>query len=89
MQVGPRFADAGSFEHDYGMKWKNLMSEFTSKEKILKEELAKEIGKLHQQMEIAKYDYETEMLRQRKSTYSTIKKLKCHWPTIFLFQYFP
>lgn len=65
-QLGPRIADEGSFEHEYGTKWKNLVSEFQEKEEALKDEMQKELEKLQAQMEIARYDYETEMLRERK-----------------------
>jgi proline- and glutamine-rich splicing factor len=65
--MGPRIANEGSFEHEYGSKWKTLVLEFRQKEKALKEELTREVEKLQTQMEMARYDYETEMLRQRKS----------------------
>ncbi|CAL8109929.1 unnamed protein product [Orchesella dallaii] len=64
-EVGPRVADDGTFEHEYGTKWKNLVKEFKEKEEALKEEMAKDLEKLQAQMEIARYDYETEMLREQ------------------------
>lgn len=42
------------------------MSEYKEKEEALKEEMQKDLEKLQAQMEIARYDYETEMLRERK-----------------------
>jgi len=66
--MGLRLANEGSFEHEYGTKWKALVMEHKQKELELKEEMAREVEKLQAQMEIARYDYETEMLRQRKTT---------------------
>lgn len=64
--MGPRIAEEGSFEQEYGTKWKALVQEFQEKEKALKVEMVGAIEKLQTQMEMARYDYETEMLRQRK-----------------------
>ena len=65
VQLGPRIAEEGSFEAEYGEKWKILVREFKEKELALKDELNKELEKLQAQMELTRYDYETEMLRQQ------------------------
>lgn len=65
-ELGPRVAEPGTFESEFGEKWKTLTAEFKAKELELKEEMQKEFDKLQAQMELARYDYETDMLRQRK-----------------------
>lgn len=62
--VGPRFADQNSFEHEYGSRWKQLHDLFKSKQDALKRELKMEEEKLEAQMEYARYEQETELLRQ-------------------------
>ncbi|XP_055689424.1 hrp65 protein isoform X3 [Lutzomyia longipalpis] len=64
-QVGPRFAEPGSFEHEYGTRWKQLYEMFKQKQDGLKRELAIEEDKLEAQMEYARYEHETEMLREQ------------------------
>ena len=62
--VGPRFAEVGSFEHEYGTRWKQLHELFKTKQEALKRELKMEEEKLEAQMEYARYEHETELLRQ-------------------------
>ncbi|XP_033243600.1 protein no-on-transient A isoform X1 [Drosophila miranda] len=62
--VGPRFADLNSFEHEYGSRWKQLHDLYKSKQDALKRELKMEEDKLEAQMEYARYEQETELLRQ-------------------------
>ncbi|KAJ2949836.1 hypothetical protein O0L34_g11150 [Tuta absoluta] len=64
-EVGPRFSEAGSFEHEYGTRWKQLHELHKQKEDALKKELAAEEEKLEAQMEYAKYEHETELLREQ------------------------
>ncbi|CAL4207004.1 unnamed protein product, partial [Meganyctiphanes norvegica] len=64
-QEGPRFANSGSFEFEYGMKWKSLYELFDKKKEALEKELQDEKLKLEEQMEFAKYEHETEMLRDQ------------------------
>lgn len=52
--MGPRFSEAGSFEHEYGTRWKQLHELHRQKEEALKKELAAEEEKLEAQMEYAK-----------------------------------
>ena len=68
-EVGPRFAQIGSFEHEYGTRWKQLHELYKQKEEALKREMAMEEEKLEAQMEFARYEHETEMLRERKCYY--------------------
>ncbi|CAH2216832.1 jg14821, partial [Pararge aegeria aegeria] len=64
-EVGPRFSEPGSFEHEYGTRWKQLHELHRQKEDALKKELAAEEEKLEAQMEYAKYEHETELLREQ------------------------
>lgn len=69
-EMGPRFANTGSFEHEYGTRWKQLHELYKQKEQSLKQELQMEQDKLEAQMQFAKFENETEMLRERKLNYS-------------------
>ncbi|CAG9785512.1 unnamed protein product [Diatraea saccharalis] len=64
-EIGPRFSESGSFEHEYGTRWKQLHELHRQKEEALKKELAAEEEKLEAQMEYAKYEHETELLREQ------------------------
>ena len=56
----------GSFEYEYGTRWKQLFELRKQKEEALAREMKMEEEKLEAQMEYAKYEHETEMLRERK-----------------------
>lgn len=64
-ELGPRFSELNSFEHEYGTRWKQLHELHRQKEEALKKELAAEEEKLEAQMEYAKYEHETELLREQ------------------------
>merc|ERR1719400_2184907 len=64
-EVGPRFAAEGSFEYEYGMKWKQLYEMKKQKLEALEREMKLEEDKLIAQMEYARYEHETETLRQQ------------------------
>lgn len=63
---GPRFAPLDSFEHEYGIKWKQLWHEFNMKNSSLERELKREEQKLEIQLDFLRNERETEMLRQGK-----------------------
>lgn len=63
--IGPRFATVGSFEFEYGTRWKQLYELFKQKEEALQKELRLEEEKLDAQMEFARYENETEILREQ------------------------
>jgi len=63
--VGPRFAVTDSIEHEYGMRWKNLYELHNQKMDSLKKELLIEQDKLVAQMELARFEHETAMLREQ------------------------
>lgn len=87
--VGPRFAQLGSFEHEYGTRWKQLHELYKQKEEALKREMAMEEEKLEAQMEFARYEHETELLRERKylipNNYSYLSLLYSPSPRLFGF----
>lgn len=62
--VGPRFAAPDSFEHEYGIRWKQLFERHAQKQDDLKKELELDQQKLMAQMEYARYEHETAMLRE-------------------------
>ena len=64
-QTGPRFPDPGSFEFEYGSKWKALYEMKKQKLQALDREMQLEEDKLVAQMEFAKYEHETEHLRAK------------------------
>jgi len=64
-EVGPRFAEPSSFEYEYGEKWKQLYDMKKQKLEALDREMKLEEDKLIAQMEYARYEHETESLRQQ------------------------
>lgn len=62
--LGPRFAENGSFEHEFGTRWKQLHDLYKTKQDALKRELSLEEEKLAAQMDFARYEHDTERLRQ-------------------------
>ncbi|KAH8271041.1 hypothetical protein KR018_001641, partial [Drosophila ironensis] len=62
--LGPRFAELNSFEHNYGLQWKELDDLFKAKQEDLQRELKMEEYKLEAYMERARFEQETELLRQ-------------------------
>lgn len=64
-QNGPRFAEMGAFEHEFGTKWKQLYDLYKQKHDALKREMQIEEEKLEAQMEYARFEHETESLRDQ------------------------
>jgi len=64
-EVGPRFAKQGSFEYEFGKRWKQMHELFKQKEESLRRELKHEEEKLEAQLQYAKYEHETELLREQ------------------------
>lgn len=64
-QLGPRIAYESSFEHEYALRWKQLFDLYKQKQETLKQEMMIEADKLEAQMEYARFEHETEVLRQR------------------------
>jgi proline- and glutamine-rich splicing factor len=61
---GPRLAELNSFEHEYGLRWKQMLDLHAQKQEALKKELQMEMQKLEAQMVYARYEHETELLRE-------------------------
>lgn len=64
-EVGPRFASPGSFEHEYGMRWKALYNLYNEKQEAFKKEFDLQKENLEAQMEYVRYEHETELLRDQ------------------------
>lgn len=64
-QQGPRFADVGSFEHEYGQRWKHMHEMYKEKVEALKRDMVMEEEKLEAQMEFARHEHEIEQLREQ------------------------
>lgn len=78
--AGPRFAEIDSFEHEYGTRWKQLYELYKTKQEALKRELRMEEEKLEAQMEYARYEHETELLRQElRKRESDNERKKLEW----------
>lgn len=64
-EVGPRMAAPGSFEYEYGTRWKQLHELYKQKEEAMLREMKLDEEKLEAQMEYARYEQETELLREQ------------------------
>lgn len=64
-ETGPRFAKAGSFEYEFGTRWKQIHELYKQKEETLEREMKLEEEKLEAQLKYAKYEHETELLREQ------------------------
>jgi len=62
---GPRFGDPGSFEMEYGNRWKQLYELERQRREQLEQEIKLEMDKLRDQMEFTRREHDTEMLRQQ------------------------
>ncbi|KAF0308772.1 Protein no-on-transient A [Amphibalanus amphitrite] len=63
--VGPRFGHEGSFEAEYGARWKQLYEMEKQRREQLDQEIKLEMEKLRDQMEFARRQHETEILREQ------------------------
>merc|ERR1719509_385238 len=61
----------GSFEYEYGMKWKQLYEMKKQKLEALEREMKLEEDKLIAQMEYARYEHETETLKRESQREQT------------------
>ena len=64
-QLGPRFAQPGSFESVYGNKWKQIYEIYDKKKEMLEKELLLEEKKLLEQIDLEQFEYETQLLRDQ------------------------
>lgn len=63
-EMPPRFAQPGSFEYEWGMRWKQLEEQ----EKLQREQMERSIvenrAKLEDEMEISKQEHQAMLMRQ-------------------------
>ena len=60
----PRFAQMGSFEFEFGQKWKKLYQMQKEQEEMLKRNFEEEVAKLEMDQETAQLEQHAIMLRQ-------------------------
>jgi len=60
----PRFASPGSFEHDFGQKWKELYRMEEEQKKQLERQMEEACMKLEMEMESAAHEHQAMLLRQ-------------------------
>lgn len=60
----PRFAQPGSFEYEFGLKWKTLYQMLQEQQELLKKNFEDEVGKMELDMEAALMEQHTALLRQ-------------------------
>lgn len=63
--VGPRFSVPGTFEHEFGQRWKQLYELEKQRRDQLRTEMRLEAEKLQDQLEFSRREHETEMLREQ------------------------
>uniref|UniRef100_A0A914XMI8 RRM domain-containing protein n=1 Tax=Plectus sambesii TaxID=2011161 RepID=A0A914XMI8_9BILA len=63
-EMGPRFANPGSFELMFGQRWKELFEMEKVKREQLEAELKESRERLENDMELAYQDYQTQLLRE-------------------------
>ena len=60
----PRFAQPGSFEYEFGLKWKTLYQMLQEQQELLKKNFEDEVSKMEMDMEAALMEQHTALLRQ-------------------------
>lgn len=64
-EIGPRFAEPGTFEFEFSSRWKKLLELEKQKREFLERELEDERRKLEEEMEYYRYEHETRLLREQ------------------------
>lgn len=64
-EVGPRFAERGTFEFEFGMRWKQLFELERQKRERLEAEIREDRRALEDQMECARVEHQTNILREQ------------------------
>ena len=64
-ELGPRFAEPGSFEHEYGMRWKQLYELEKQKRESLEQEIHDARKLLQEQQQYSRMEHDTNMLRDQ------------------------
>jgi len=63
-EQSPRFAQPGSFEYEFGLKWKTLYQMLQEQQELLKKNFEDEVSKMEMDMEAAVMEQHTALLRQ-------------------------
>ncbi|RWS16402.1 splicing factor: proline- and glutamine-rich-like protein [Dinothrombium tinctorium] len=64
-EIGPRFAEPGTFEHEFAMRWKQLFELEKQKRERLEIEIQEARNMLQEQMEYARVEHQTKVLREQ------------------------
>jgi len=72
-----RFAQPGSFEYEFGLKWKTLYQMLQEQQDLLKKNFEDEVSKMEMDMEAALMEQHTAMLRQGLFYFSSMSQ-RCH-----------
>ncbi|XP_053214759.1 paraspeckle component 1-like isoform X1 [Panonychus citri] len=64
-EVGPRFAQPGTFEYEFAMRWKHLFDIEKQKRERLEAEIREDRQLLQEQMEYSRVEHQTNMLREQ------------------------
>uniref|UniRef100_L7M9V8 Putative proline and glutamine-rich splicing factor sfpq n=1 Tax=Rhipicephalus pulchellus TaxID=72859 RepID=L7M9V8_RHIPC len=64
-EIGPRFAEPGTFEYEFSSRWKKLLELEKQKREFLDREMEDERRKLEEEMEYYRYEHETRLLREQ------------------------
>ena len=63
-EQGPRFVQQGSFEYDFGQKWKDVYTLYQEQQENLKHDLEENEAKLEMDMANAQLEHTASLLRQ-------------------------
>lgn len=64
-EVGPRFAESGSFEHSFALRWKDLYEVEKRKRERLEDEIEEARRNLQDQIEYSRLEHDTMQLRSK------------------------
>lgn len=64
-EIGPRFAEPGTFEHEYSVRWKKLIELEQQKRENLEMEIEEARKALQEQLEYSRVEHQTKMLREQ------------------------
>lgn len=64
-EIGPRFAEPGSFEHEYSVRWMKLIEIEKQKREALEMEINEARKSLQEQLEYSRVEHQTKLLREQ------------------------
>jgi len=64
-EIGPRFAEPGTFEHEYSVRWMKLIELEKQKRDNLEVEINEARKSLEEQLEYSRVEHQTKMLREQ------------------------